>query len=81
MKIKILVLSLITILMSCKKTQDDTLLEHKNVSKEITEKDLSKLDFIEFTLDVKTKKAIEDWQAYNQLQDVITNVKKGLKCT
>tara|TARA_R110002050_G_scaffold298611_1_gene462224 strand:- start:1110 stop:1619 length:510 start_codon:yes stop_codon:yes gene_type:complete len=77
MKIKILVLSLITILMSCKKTQDDTLLEHKNVSKEITEKDLSKLDFIEFTLDVKTKKAIENWQEYHQLQDVITNVKKG----
>lgn len=65
------------VLVSCKKQQDETPLENKNLSEEITEKELSKLEFIEFTLDVKTKKAIEDWQEYNQLQDVITNVKKG----
>lgn len=79
MKIKILVLSLITILMSCKNTQDESSLENKdeNISKDITEKDLSKLDFIEFNLDVKTKKVIENWEEYNQLQGVITNVKKA----
>lgn len=79
MKIKVLVvLSLITILMSCKKTQEDTILNSTdNTSEKITEKDLSNLDLIEFTLDVKTEKAIENWQEYSQIQDVITNVKKG----
>tara|TARA_R110002049_G_scaffold309149_2_gene517604 strand:+ start:57 stop:572 length:516 start_codon:yes stop_codon:yes gene_type:complete len=79
MKVKVLVaLSLIIVSISCKKPQEDTT-ENKtdNTSKKITEKDLSNLDFIEFTLDAKTKKAVEDWQEYHQLEDVITNVKKG----
>jgi len=77
MKFKILVLSLIMLLVACKYSQDESSSENNDKSDAITEKDLSKLEFIEFALDVKTKKAIEDWQEYNQLQDVITNVKKG----
>lgn len=79
MKIKVLVtLSLIILLMSCKKTQEDTTENNtSDTSQKITEKDLSNLDFIEFTLDVKTEKAVENWQEYNQIQDVVTNVKKG----
>lgn len=79
MKIKVLVtLSLITMVMSCKKTHKDTAENYiDNSGEKITEKELSNLDFIEFTLDVTTKKAVENWQEYNQLQEVITNVKKG----
>jgi hypothetical protein len=79
MKIKVLVtLSLITMVMSCKKIQEDTTENHTdNSGEKITEKELSNLDFIEFTLDGKTKKTIENWEEYNQLEEVINNVKKG----
>ena len=79
MKIKVLVtLSLITMVMSCNKTQEDTTENHTdNSGEKITEKELSNLDFIEFTLDGKTKKTVENWEEYNQLEEVINNVKKG----
>lgn len=79
MKIKVLVtLSLITMVMSCKNIQEDTTENYTdNNGEKITEKELSNLDIIEFTLDVKTKKAIENWEEYNQLQEVVKNVKKG----
>lgn len=80
MSIKFLALvSMFTIFFSCKQTKEDTLAENTNgnTTQEITEKDLSNLDFIEFALDPKTEQVIEDWQEYYQLQDVIINVKKG----
>jgi len=81
MNIKFLtILSLIFMFLSCKNIDNNTdIVEHKEESNKIKEKDLSKLDYIEFALDSRTKKVIEEanWVQYNQLQDVITNVKKG----
>tara|TARA_R110002050_G_scaffold57866_7_gene130246 strand:+ start:35255 stop:35773 length:519 start_codon:yes stop_codon:yes gene_type:complete len=80
MNIKFLVaLSLFIMFTSCKQKQETNLSDSKdkNTSKGITEKDLSKLNYIEFTLDEKTKKAIIDWNEYNELQSIVTNVKKG----
>lgn len=80
MNIKFLAtLSLFFIFFTCKKTQENGLTEDsgETTSQEITEKDLSNLNYIEFTLDVKTEKVVADWTEYNELQDIITNVKKG----
>lgn len=45
----------------------------------LTEKELSKLDYVEFALDSRTSKVIDDrgWEAYYQVLEVVTNVKKG----
>ncbi|WP_188649683.1 hypothetical protein [Yeosuana aromativorans] len=47
------------------------------VSKSLSEKDISKLKYVEYTLDVKTENAIKDWLKYKDLEDVVENVKKG----
>jgi len=80
MNIKFLTtLSLFVIFFSCKQKQENKLEENneKTTVNDITEKDISKLSYIEFTLDKKTEKAIEDWNEYKELQIIVTNVKKG----
>ncbi|WNH14221.1 hypothetical protein [Thalassobellus suaedae] len=80
MNIKFLAtLSLFVIFFCCKQKQETNLPDNKdeNISQDISEKDLSKLNYIEFTLDEKTAKAIADWNEYNELQTIATNVKKG----
>ncbi len=65
---------------SCNNTQKDTTNEKtfkQPVSKSFSEKDISNLKYVEYTLDVKTKKAIEDWIKYNDLKEIVQNVKKG----
>ena len=47
------------------------------VSKSLTEKDISKLKYVEYVLDDKTGKVIEKWLKYKDLEDIIQNVKKG----
>ena len=76
MRIKtLIILSLLVIFYSCKKDQESNTEAIKN--KEITEKDLSKIDYIEFALDLKADDAIKEWTYYYELQDAITNIKKG----
>lgn len=79
MKIKtISIISLFIVLSSCKQTEDNAgANDSQNSSQELSQKDISKLDFVDFGLDEKTEKAIENWQEYYQLQDAINNVKKG----
>ena len=64
---------------SCKKTQDDNLTDENkdNASQKLSESDISKMDYTDFVLDERTEQAIEDWEEYEQLQDIISNVKKG----
>ena len=69
------ILSLLVIFFSCKKVQESNIEDQQD--EEITEKDISKIDYIEFALDLKTEDVIKDWQEYNQLQEVITNIKKA----
>ncbi|GAA3645087.1 hypothetical protein [Flavivirga jejuensis] len=73
------ILSLLVIFFSCKKIGESNTGDEAqdNQDKEITEKDISKIDYIEFALDLKTEDVIKDWQEYEQLQEVVTNIKKG----
>lgn len=80
MNIKLLsFLSFFIIISSCKKTEENIPADDiaKNNNQELTESDISKLNYIDFVLDENTEQAIESWQEYYQLQDVIHNVKKG----
>lgn len=75
----LLVTSILVLGVSCKKTAENTLEvdTQKNKDNIITEKDVSKIKYIEYALDTKTEKAIQDWAEYKQLQDVIINIKKA----
>lgn len=79
MNIKLLsFISIFIIIASCKKTEENNSEDiTENTSQELTESDIAKLDFLDFGLDEKTVSAIENWQEYYQLQDVVNNVKKG----
>ncbi|AUP79046.1 hypothetical protein [Flavivirga eckloniae] len=73
------ILSLLVIFMSCKKTQDSNVeinVENTN-SKEVTEKDISKIDYVEFDLDLKAEDIVKNWLGYSDLQENISNIKKG----
>lgn len=72
------IISLFIIISSCKKTEENnnTADTEKN-TQELTESDISKLNFIDFGLDEKTEVVIENWQEYYQLIDVVNNVKKA----
>ncbi|MCL5127479.1 hypothetical protein [Algibacter sp. L4_22] len=80
MKFKILiVLSILLLFSACKKVQDtevETQTE-ETTSQDLSEKNIAKLKYIEYALDAKTQKAIQDWQEYFQLETVINNVKKA----
>lgn len=73
------VVCMLTIIFSCKKNKEESLTENIDVkaSQDITEKDLSKLNFTEFVLDTKTENIVKDWQEYYQLQDAVISAKKG----
>lgn len=81
MNIKLLsIISIFIILTSCKKTEENIAIDTtitENTNQELSENDISKLDYLDFGLDEKTERVIENWQEYYQLQDVVNNVKKG----
>ncbi|WOD45251.1 hypothetical protein [Hwangdonia lutea] len=81
MKLKLIsLIGIFIVILSCKKTEENNPIEvdeTENTSQELTESDIAKLDFVDFGLDEKTERAIENWQEYYQLQDVVNNVKKG----
>ncbi|MDD7884659.1 hypothetical protein [Flavivirga sp. 57AJ16] len=80
MRIKtLIILCLLVLFFSCKKDQGSNTGDNtgNEENKEITAKDISKIDYIEFALDLKAENAIKDWQQYYELQEVVTNIKKG----
>lgn len=80
MKFKILIaLSALLSFSACKKTQDtpEEIQEEVTDVLDLSEKNIAKFKYIEYALDVKTEKTIEDWQEYFQLETVINNVKKA----
>ena len=80
MTIKFLkVVCILSIIFSCKQNKEDGFAENVSgiAGQEITEKDLSNLNFTEFILDTKTEQIIKDWQEYYQIQDAVINAKKG----
>ena len=71
----------LVLLVSCKKTEEkkqgsaskeET---EKIISKELSPKDITDLKITEYALNAQTAKQIEDWHAYNKLEEVINNVK------
>ncbi len=80
MRIKTLsILSLLVIFLSCKKDQENNTEDKAgDIEKnEVIEKDISKIDYIEFELDSKAEDVIKDWTEYQQLQEAILDIKKG----
>lgn len=81
MNFKVLsVLSFCVVLCSCKDTNEHTINDEvitENSSRELTESDISKFDYVEFGLDGKTEQVIANWQEYHQIQDVVNAVKSG----
>ncbi len=81
MNIKILsIISIFILISSCKKTEEEENSPINTIeitSQELSEKDISKLDYLDFALDEKTEQVIENWGEYYQIQDIVTNVKEG----
>lgn len=81
MNIKILsIISIFILISSCKKTEEEEnspINTIETTSQELSEKDISKLDYLDFALDEKTEQVIENWGEYYQIQDIVTNVKEG----
>jgi hypothetical protein len=79
MILRFLMVSILVVVFSCKKaaqnnTQDA---DAADKSQTITEKDISKFKYLDFTIDEKAQPLIEPWQPYKQLEDIMVNVKKG----
>ena len=66
-------------LLSCgqQKESDHNVSIEASVSTKISEKDISQFKFLEYSLDIKTKKEIENWTSFKELEDVVIRVKKG----
>ena len=79
MSIKFLsIVSIFILISSCKKTEENNPVNTvENTSQELSEKDISKIDYLDFVLDEKTEQVIENWEEYYQIQDVVNNVKEG----
>jgi hypothetical protein len=76
---KFLCACLVLLCVSCKKTDQPTTEQSDAAPKSqiITEKDISKLSYLDFGLDDRVLPIIESWDEFNQLQDIIENIKKG----
>lgn len=72
------ILALSLLVFSCKEKQEKTTTEIKKpITPEISETDISKINYTEYVLDSKTETVIENWTKYQELVDIVTNVKKG----
>lgn len=72
------VVSLLTLLMSCNNSSQNTTKKTDETNNEIIAKeDISKLNYKDFALDSKVKDLTEPWQAYARLSNVVNDVKKG----
>lgn len=80
MNIKLLFLvCLFATAFSCKKNQENIELTNNkpNDSLEIKVKDITKIKYTEYILDIRTEDAVINWSEYTKLQDVINNIKKS----
>lgn len=75
----LLYLSILICFISCAKQEGSKV---QNESQEvsvslITKEDISNLKYKEFVLDVKAEKALEAWQKYYELDDIINNINQA----
>ena len=70
---------IILILFSCnqKKKNNTDYSKETYVSTKITGNDISKLKYIEFSLDSKAEKIVENWEGYSELESIVIKIKKG----
>jgi len=70
---------IILVLFSCNQNKEnDTNNSTKDtVLTKITESDISKLKYLEFSLDSKTQRIIEKWEEYLELELIVAKIKKG----
>ncbi|TBN01893.1 hypothetical protein EYD45_12760 [Hyunsoonleella flava] len=72
------ILSFCFMVMACNnKPQQNAEVTSENKVSLITEADIEKLKYIEFSLDPKVEILAEPWQPYEQLQTAIENIKKA----
>lgn len=79
MKISFFKILPLFIILSCNNSKEDTTLvsHEENQNLEITESDISKIKYTDFTLDKLTRNAVTEWNEYHELDKAVTNVKKG----
>lgn len=72
-------LAIILMLFSCgDKKQNNTNEDAKKpISNKLTKTDISKLKFLEFNLDANTKRIVEKWDRFAELETIISDVKKA----
>ena len=60
-------------LLSCgqQKESDHNVSNEAPVSTKISEKDISQFKFLEYRLDIKTEKEIENWTSFKELEDLV----------
>ncbi|WP_338732071.1 hypothetical protein [Mangrovimonas cancribranchiae] len=76
---KLVVICLLLLFFSCGQEENNTQKStaQETTSYKLTKKEVSKINIIEFELDAKVKKITQDWGKYNELSNVIDNVKNG----
>jgi len=76
---KLVTVLIVFLLISCgnDKSQKEVEMNNKDEVSAIKKEDLSKLDFIDFILDRKSKNKIEDWIKYNELEEKINELKEA----
>src|SRR5690606_12338341 len=80
MTVKFLGACVLLMCLSCKKTSQTGIEngdEKTKNSEVITEKDISKLNYLDFSIDDRVEPIIESWQELNRLETIIENTKKG----
>ncbi|RIA08323.1 hypothetical protein OE09_0135 [Flavobacteriaceae bacterium MAR_2010_72] len=75
---KFYIFILILFSFNCKNSSKETVPEVLEVSpsNSISEKDIEKLDYVDYNLSSDAQKSLQDWQKYKELQDYVTFLKK-----
>src|SRR5690606_23910900 len=76
---KFLIACILLTCLSCKKESQNIDKDLKAIKKSqiITQKDIDKFKYLDFSLDGEVSVLIEYWQGYKNLEKIINNVKKG----
>lgn len=74
---KFYIFILILFSISCKNSSEEAATEvlESNTTNSITEKDIEKLDYVDYSLSSDARNALQDWQKYNELQGYVSFLK------
>ncbi|RSK41361.1 hypothetical protein [Mangrovimonas spongiae] len=75
---KLVVICLLMLFFSCGQEQNNTPESTQEpTSYKLTKNEINSINITEFELDAKVKKITQDWGKYNELSNIIDNVKNG----